>query len=176
MNPTHNIRAMEPGEEKEVQTLIGPIFDEFVAPLFSKEGIDEFYSVLKSKYINRQAKKGTLYLFMEDEKTLEKIGIISVKHSSHISLFFIKKGYQGRGLGKKLLLTTIEWCRKIKPDIEELTVNASPNAVDVYRMLRFEKIEEEQEHKGIRFTKMKRILENQYFEDITHHQECNEKQ
>ena len=45
-------------------------------------------------------------------------------------------------------------CKKKRPDLSKVTVNASPNAVEIYKKLGFEKKDREQLKNGIRFVPM----------------------
>jgi ribosomal protein S18 acetylase RimI-like enzyme len=86
-------------------------------------------------------------------------GVIEVRDYNHISLFFVKKEYQNRGVGKKLTELAITKCREHQPAATYIDVNSSPYAVHIYEKMGFVKQSEEQIKNGIRFTPLKLTLE-----------------
>lgn len=72
----------------------------------------------------------------------------------HISLFFVLKEFQRKGIGKELLHISTEICLKDKPNLSQITVNSSPNAIRIYEKLGFAKVGPEQLVNGIIFTPM----------------------
>jgi GNAT superfamily N-acetyltransferase len=132
--------------------LIMECFNEFVAPGYSREGIQEF-----SKYVDpaamRARLKGNYFIFTALFKD-HLAGMIEVRDNNHISLFFVERQFQNKGIAKKLLSLAIERCRKNNPGVKIIEVNSSPFAVPIYTKLGFIKINEEQLKNGIRFTPM----------------------
>ena len=162
MNKTYRIRQIRKGEEKQVYKLVKPIFDKFVAPAFSSEGIEEFLKVIHSKAVKDRLKEGNRkILFAENIKTGEILGIIEVKNFNHISIFFVKSKLQKQGIGNNLLTRCINICKRKNKDLKKITVHSSPNAVEIYKKFRFKKIGkgEVQQKNGIKFIKMKLIIE-----------------
>ena len=86
------------------------------------------------------------------------VGVIEVRNSNHISLFFVKKEYQNQGVGKKLHELAIEKCKTLKPDVNVIDVHSSPYAVPIYEKLGFVKVSDEQVVNGMRFTPMTMII------------------
>jgi ribosomal protein S18 acetylase RimI-like enzyme len=145
-------REIKAGEEDKVCQLVMDCFNEFISPGYSKEGITEF-----SKYVNPQlmkhrlAKNHFIILALDNR---EIIGVVEVRNNNHISLYFVKKQYQNKGIGKKLNELAINKCMKAKPDVTTIEVHASPYAVPVYEKLGFVKVDTERIENGIRFTPM----------------------
>lgn len=68
----------------------------------------------------------------------------------HIALFFVKKEYQGKGVGKIL------WNAVLKENTSEsITVHSSLFAISIYKKLGFEQIEDVKEEDGIKYVLMK---------------------
>ena len=79
---------------------------------------------------------------------------------SHISLMFVDKQYQRRGIARRLFETVLD-CRDIVDGNACITVNSSPYVVEIYRRLGFQPTGEERTENGIRFTPMKYVLTEQ---------------
>jgi GNAT superfamily N-acetyltransferase len=125
-------------------------FLEYEAPDYSAEGIDTF-----RKFIDDTVAVGCLEVFggFFDDML---IGIIATRNQgSHIALFFVIKEYHRQGIGRKLFEYIINICAS-----NEITVNSSPYAVEVYRRLGFAETDIEQLANRMRYTPMKYILSN----------------
>lgn len=119
------------------------VFMQFEAPEYTDEGIKEFEdSLADESFVAKLAFYGA---FMNEELA----GIIAYREPQHISLFFVRPEYQGKGIGRKLF-------ERLKKDFERkvFTVNSSPYAVKIYEKLGFTATNNEQTIKGIRFTPM----------------------
>lgn len=140
------IKKVERADMSEPLELVRRVFDEFEAPEYPQEGIREFYNALgDEKYLSEL----TMFCAFSGEKP---VGVIAVRSGgAHIALFFVDKMYQRRGIGGRLFRTVLNNCTA-----DELTVNSSPYAVEIYRRLGFEPTDGEQAVNGIRFTPMKR--------------------
>ena len=117
---------------------------------YSKQGIETFCNFVDNKKITKSFK---VYGAFEDNVLK---GIIATdRRKRHISLFFVDKFSQGKGIGKKLMNIVID-------DNENsfITVNSSRYAVPIYQNLGFIKTEEEKEQDGLKFTPMKLILKD----------------
>lgn len=77
-----------------------------------------------------------------------------VRNNNHISLFFVQKEYQNKGIGRKLHELAIGKCITSRPDVEIIEVNSSPYAVSIYEKFGFVKVNSEQITNGIRYTPM----------------------
>ena len=92
----------------------------------------------------------------EDDDDFEEnklIGIMGTKNEGkHISLFFIKKEFHRKGIGKQLFDYSQYDC-----PANEITVNSSTYAIRFYESLGFEKTNDRQQTNGISYTPMKLI-------------------
>ncbi len=129
-----NISFMQPGQEKVVIDVVKEVFDEYVAPDFPQEGIEEFYKFANESSLARRSESdGFTIICYQDGKA---VGVIEIRDTSHISMFFVKSSYQHRGIGKALFLEALSTIRKNK-DIHSVTVKSALNAVTVYEHLGF---------------------------------------
>lgn len=139
------IRKLDEAEIKNAMKLVWEVFLEFEAPEYSKKGIQSFKSFINAENTPRAIE---MYGAFADG-TL--VGVIATRSAgTHITLFFVDKKYQGQSIGRKLFETLIE-----NSVADEITVNSSPFAVNIYRRLGFEDTDTEQTKDGIRYTPMR---------------------
>lgn len=129
----------------EAMELAWKVFQEFEAPEYAQDGIDEF-----KRFIDSQAEKMTVEMYgsYEDGRLL---GMIATRNeASHIALFFVEKEYHGKGIGRSLF-------EQIRPlnKCGCITVNSSPYAAAIYLKLGFTDTNCEQVTNGIRYIPMK---------------------
>ena len=147
-----NYRLMKTGEEDPVIDLVSGVFREFVAPLYSDEGVREFMKYADPLALAERIKRNHFVQIAESDG--EIIGVIEIRKYNHISLFFVMQEHQCKGIGKELLRRAVQECVATNQEITEITVNSSPNAVSAYRTLGFMERDEEKNVNGIRFVPM----------------------
>ena len=129
--------------EAAIKLTIG-VFMVFEAPEYPKEGIESFKASLSSK---EYLEKFTFYGAFDGGKL---VGTIATRLlGSHIALFFVDEGYQGKGVGRLLFDEVLRCCYT-----ERLTVNSSPYAAGIYRHFGFIDDMPEQIKDGIRYIPM----------------------
>ncbi|WP_335970803.1 GNAT family N-acetyltransferase [Fusobacterium polymorphum] len=144
------IKQLVNNEKDEALLLAKRVFLESEDESYSEQGIETFCNFVDNKKITKSFK---VYGAFEDNVLK---GIIATdRRKRHISLFFVDKVSQGKGIGKKLMSIIID-------DNENsfITVNSSRYAVSIYQNLGFIKTEEEKEQDGLKFTPMKLILKD----------------
>ena len=140
------------GDEEQVFDFIKTVFNQFVAPEFTEEGIEEFMKYIQPGALVRHLRKNHFALMASTGSAI--IGVIVVRDFDHIALFFVDGQYQRKGIGRELLDSAVKVCERHDPSNTRLTVNASPNSIDAYRRLNFEPNDTEQCVNGIRFIPM----------------------
>jgi len=143
---------MQPGEEIQVIDLVSRVFTQYVAPLYSDDGIREFMKYLDPSILAERSKGDHRVQVAESHD--EIIGMIEIRGYSHVALFFVATEQQRKGIGRELLNKAVRECISINPDLAEITVNSSPNAVFAYRALGFTEKDKEKTVNGIRFVPM----------------------
>jgi GNAT superfamily N-acetyltransferase len=143
-------RDIVAGEEQAVLALVVRGFDELVRPDFSEEGVLEFTSAASVFVLDRPAG----HRITVADRVGQLVGMIDVRDSSHICLFFVEAGEREQGIGRALLETAIERSSATGPTPSAITVNSSPWAVPVYEGLGFVATGPEIEHNGIRAVPM----------------------
>lgn len=140
------IRQILEKDRAKALELVWNVFVQYESPDYSKEGIEAFYQsvIVNEDYINNIVMYGA---FEENEIK----GVIATGNSgNHIALFFVDGSYHKQGIGKSLFQKVLA-----ESTDDEITVNSSPYAVEVYRHLGFCETDIEQTEDGIRYTPMK---------------------
>jgi predicted GNAT family N-acyltransferase len=132
--------------------LVREVFDECVAGDCSEEGRAEFMRCIEPEAIRKRLDDGAVALVACLGDRI--VGMIEMRDTKHICLFFTATAHQGQGIGKRLLKEAIDRCRKLNSGIEEVTVNSSRYSLNIYRRWGFEETADEQEKNGIRFIPM----------------------
>ena len=118
---------------------------------YSEQGIGTFCKFVDNKEITKSFK---VYGAFEDNVLK---GIIATdRRKRHISLFFVDKVSQGKGIGKELMNIVVN-----NNENSYITVNSSRYGVPIYQKLGFVKMEEEKEQDGLKFTPMKLVLKDE---------------
>ncbi|MHB9307316.1 GNAT family N-acetyltransferase [Fusobacterium polymorphum] len=141
-------------EKNEALLFAKRVYIESKDDSYSKQGIETFCNFVDNKKITKSFK---VYGAFEDNVLK---GIIATdRRKRHISLFFVDKVSQGKGIGKELMSIIIN-----KNENSYITVNSSRYGVPIYEKLGFIKIEEEKEQDGLKFTPMKLVLKDEIIE------------
>ena len=140
----YNIRKLESIETKTALVLVNRVFMEYEAPDYTEEGVGEFNKTMRDEeYLSKLC----MYGAFAHEKL---IGVIATRsEGTHIALFFVDGGFQGKGVGRSLFQTVLADCES-----NRITVNSSPYAVPIYKKLGFTETDTEQTVNGLRFTPM----------------------
>lgn len=146
-------REMFAGEEEEVCELVLRVFDRFVAPQFSQQGIGEFREYVKPDALEHRIREGqSVIIAIEDDAI---VGMVEVREGMHISLLFVSETNQGRGIGRALVTKVLNCWNEVQDPQKTVTVHASANSVGFYRKVGFMPEGSERIENGIRFTPMR---------------------
>ena len=151
---TVTYQYMKPGEAAAVSNLVWRVFEEFEADDYSEEGIDEFKKYIDPAFLAARAASDT-YFVLCCKSGSEIVGVIAIRDDCHISLLFVQKEDQRKGIARELVAMAQRTCCRVNPRLREITVNSSRYAVEIYEKLGFERTGPEQEKNGIRFTPMR---------------------
>lgn len=152
MNETPIYRFMQPGEEHAVSDLVTRVFNQLVAPTFVRRGVLSFLSYAKPRSLAARSRADYVVRIAQVQHRI--VGMIEIHAYRHISLLFVERQFQGRGISKALLQQTLDLCRRQHPDLTGITVNASPYAVAIYERLGFRPQGPEMTRHGVRSTPM----------------------
>jgi len=149
------VRELLNNEKDEALLFAKRVYIESEDDSYSEQGIETFCSFVDNKEITKSFK---IYGAFGDN--ILKGIIATDREKKHISLFFVDKGSQAKGIGKKLMSV-------IMKDNENsyITVNSSRYGVLIYEKLGFVRMEEEKEQDGLKFTPMKLVLKDEIKEE-----------
>lgn len=143
-----HIRNLKADEIGKAHLLVSSVFDEFVAPLFSDEGVCQFISFIDPSNLKERLQDNSFILVAELKHDV--VGVIAMRDWNHIFLLFVDGKHQRKGIATSLLDDALRRCEREGHKPEKVTVNSSPNAVEAYRRMGFVQIKEEEVHQGIR--------------------------
>ena len=142
------IRQLLNKEKDEALLFVKRVYIESKDESYSEQGIETFCNFVNNKEITKSFK---VYGAFEDNVLKGIIATDSQKR--HISLFFVDKSSQGKGIGKELINIVVN-----NNENSYITVNSSRYAVPIYEKVGFVKMEDEKVQDGLKFTPMKLIL------------------
>jgi GNAT superfamily N-acetyltransferase len=157
MEETFQYRFMEPSEETEVCDLVIRVFNEFIAHQYSQEGVREFLKYVQPELFLLRSQRNHFVLLATIQGKI--VGMIEIRNNRHVSLLFVDKQFQQRGIGRELLWRSLKICKleialKRSPKLQEVSLHSSPNAIQIYERMGFHQKAPEQVRNGIRFTQM----------------------
>lgn len=153
---TIKIENYKIGLEEEIHLLIKRVYNEFVSIDYSEEGNMFFYDWIEpSNIAERQKSQINLLVAIVDSRI---IGMIEIRENKYISLLFVDKNYQGRGIAKKLFDESLRICIQRDPTLDKFYVHASPFSIPIYKKLGFVETDSLQENHGIKYLPMEMII------------------
>ena len=144
------IRRIRPGEEGEVCQLVERVFEEFVAPEFPQEGIDEFLRFAHPGAMAKRCAAGQVVLVAEQAGRI--VGMLELRGFAHIAMLFAQT--PGRGVGRALYEEARLICRGRAEATGHIRAHASRYAVPIYQKLGFEAEGPERTENGITYVPM----------------------
>jgi GNAT superfamily N-acetyltransferase len=149
-------REAEIKDINAISMLVLRVFDKYVGSDYSQQGQDVFHSFMQPEIILKRMSTGYSFAIVTLHDA-EIIGCIEVKNGNHISVLFVDDRYHRLGVAKRLISLAIEKASSTS-SFNEITVNSSPYAVDIYKKLGFLQLDQEVERDGIRHIPMKKCL------------------
>jgi len=152
MNKQDRIRELREDDIADAYSLVTAVFDEFVAPLFSEEGIAGFKSFIEPH--NWKDWLRAQHLILIGEVGSSVVGIVALRDWNHIFLLFVDRDFQRMGIAKQLVTEAIARCVDAGHHPDRITVNSSPNAAEAYQAMGFEPTSDEREEHGMQIVPM----------------------
>ena len=149
------IRLLRENEYEAAKALVGLVFDAYIAPDYSHEGVESFYTFLNAIGTPLKEGEAALHLFgYFMRNTL--VGVIGVRDCAHICLLYVASDHHKKGIARALFHTVRQ--DAVAANAEYMTVHASPYGRPAYERLGFVATGPEEEHNGIRYTPMQYAL------------------
>ncbi len=147
-----HIRPMRGSDVEPVIELVMKVFNEFVAPDFSSEGIASFADWANRGALAARLRQGSVaFVALEEDRI---VGIIEWVQPDHLAMLFVEAATHDEGIGRRLFEESLREILALRPDLQNVRVHASRYAVSFYRCLGFREVGPEQEQDGIRYTPM----------------------
>lgn len=141
------------GQEYIVSELIWEVFMKFEAPDYPEEGIQIFKEFVKPDNLKNLVKDGWPVYCCFDHDRL--VGVLAFRKTrSHISLLFVREEFHRQGIAKTMLTNALNEILRIDPAINQITVNSSPYAKNIYEKMGFIAMDSVQQQDGILFIPM----------------------
>ena len=147
MANTFTFRDIRPNEAIEVCNLVARTFNEFIAPEFSDQGVEEFFKYSNPREFKKRSESGYSSMIAESEG--KTVGMIELKGYSHISMLYVEKSFHKKGVAKELIRTALSNLSLENSCEVDITVNSSRYAVPFYEKLGFIQFEEEKTIFGV---------------------------
>lgn len=148
------IKSIELLKVNLASTFIWKVFSEFVAHEYPQEGINTFKEFIQPEELQKMMENEKIFMLgCFDMKKL--VGVLAIMDFCHVSLLFVDKEYQCRGIAKTLFAKALELCLQKNQELREITVNSSIYAVPIYKRLGFNITGEPATNNGITFIPMK---------------------
>ncbi len=132
--------------------LIKEVYDEYVAIDYPEEGNRTFYSFISEDAILERMKNKNFMICAKSGGAI--IAAHEIRDKNHIALFFVKKEYHNMGIGRSLFDHSLTMIKNRYPEIEVITVNSSPYALNIYKKMGFIQKSEICRQNGIKFYPM----------------------
>ncbi len=126
-------------------------FQQIASQVSDEEAADAFREGLTSTQLYIEFLQGRYPLFCAYYGK-KVVGVLALKNMAHISLLFVRREFQGMGIGTRLLEECRTYCRK--HGIFDLTVNAIATGIPFYLANGFTAFAEERLERGLRYTPM----------------------
>ena len=152
IDSTIRYRLLAAEDIPSVCELVERVFDRFIAPEYSNEGIREFQRYLKPQAYWERFHAGHFTLVAETGDRI--VGMIEVRGNAHVSLLFVDPLFYRQGIARELFRRAVKICRKKNPGLTEITVNSSTFAEPLYEKRGFHRAGEKQVRNGIGFIPM----------------------
>lgn len=150
------VRRLQEKEILDALHLVWEVFAEANAPFMSAQGVASFQEFIKMDNFMPNVINGEVTVFGALEN-YELAGVCAVKKNGHVSLLFVRNSFRRRGVARMMIQVASDHCVN-RLHLTRMTVNAVPQAVEVYRHLGFAETAQQQEQDGVVYLPMERYL------------------
>lgn len=141
------IESIKSTEIIEAGNFLRKVFDDSVSAEYSSAGVSHFYEMVTEQSIRERFLNGSRINVAKVDNRIA--GYIEITGLNHIYLLFIRREFQNKGIGRKLIDDSLNVLRENNPELNKLTVNSTSFAVKIYEKLGFRKMADFQFKNGI---------------------------
>lgn len=134
--------------------LVWRVFEECDAEDYEEIGIQTFRHFIRWENMKELLFRGEMVFFGAFDGG-RLIGVIAMRSGFHISLLFVERQYQRKGVATRLVRRGAAYCLEQNPELRRITVNSSPKGRKAYEAMGFYKLAPEQVRDGMRYTPMR---------------------
>lgn len=154
MSGTLQFRRATLGDADEISDLVTNVTRKHIGPGLSRSGLDVLLRSMDEEATVKRIADGWTGFCALNDRVL--VGVVVIKPPSHLYQLFVRSDMQGKGVGRSLFEIAEKHVIEVTGN-KIKTVNASLNAVSVYKRLGFELNGAVMEHDGVRFQPMIRV-------------------
>lgn len=147
-------REMKSGQEREVCDLVAEVFNQYVAPDYTQEGIDEFFSFANHNAMHKRMQSEGFVLSAYKDNML--VGMVEYYPPNTIAMLFVT--LRSHGIATELMDQAITRIRDINSGLTNLVVHSSKYAEPFYKKIGFKKMGDVITENGISCVPMELIL------------------
>ena len=145
-------RLMGAEDAADVSALVLSLFDAYIAPEYTPQGITEFRKYAQASALLARVHQDHFVVTATRDDVL--VGMIEMRQNNHVALLFVAEAFQRQGFSRGLLRHALDHVRRQGGTIERVTVNSSRYGVPAYEALGFLQTGPERSVNGIVFTPM----------------------
>lgn len=134
--------------------LVWRVFEECDAEDYEEIGIQTFRHFIRWENMKELLFRGEMVFFGAFDGG-RLIGVIAMRSGFHISLLFVERQYQRKGVATRLVRRGAAYCLEQNPELRRITVNSSPKGRKAYEAMGFYELAPEQVRDGMRYTPMR---------------------
>ena len=117
-----------------ISELVVSCTNQYIAPSLSQAGLDRLIDAMAVE-CQRKRINGDFRFFVATDSN-DIVGTSAINPPDHLYYLFVKTGFQGRGIGQKLLQVACSHVAQ-QTDPTQITVNSSLNSIEFYRRYGF---------------------------------------
>lgn len=147
-----DIRILNQEELLPALHMVWNVYEQDVIPKSTPEAIRAFQDYIKYENISPAIQNGRITMFGAFEDT-QLCGTAAIESTGRLSLFFVEKEWQGRGIGRMLFQAAYNHCVQ-HLGVRQILVYALPESVERYRHLGFQVAGGDVIENGMKYTPM----------------------
>ena len=148
---------MNTGEEQAVCNLATQVFNEFVAPDYEQDGIEEFFRFANPIAMKERMLSDGFVLVAYQADVL--VGMLEFFLPDCIAMLFVTVQHQG--VATELLAQAISKARAFDPALSKMTVHSSLYAEPIYQKMGFRQTGDVTTENGITYIPMELLLKDE---------------